>query len=91
MVMDPNINLFSFEILKYLPTSLYLIHTMQSLSLAHQNFFSFASCEKVLQERAHALSLIQTELRQGAPPHGSLLAVIVLGVMLSGARQSKGA
>jgi hypothetical protein len=39
MVMDPNINLFSFEILKNLPTSPYLFYTMQSLSLAHQNFF----------------------------------------------------
>ena len=80
MVIDPNVNPFSFDILKYLRTSRSLIYTIQSLSLAHQGFFSPASCEGVLQERAHALSLIQTELQQDAPTHGSLLAVILLGL-----------
>ncbi|KAJ6007887.1 hypothetical protein N7540_011863 [Penicillium herquei] len=80
MVIDPEVNPFSFEILKYLRTSRSLIYTIQSLSLAHQGFFSSASCEGVLQERAHALSLIQTELQQEAPTYGSLLAVILLGL-----------
>ncbi|KAJ5724807.1 hypothetical protein N7493_006535 [Penicillium malachiteum] len=80
MVIDPEVNPFSFEILKYLRTSQSLIYTIQSLSLAHQGFFSSASSEGVLQERAHALSLIQTELQQEAPTYGSLLAVILLGL-----------
>jgi hypothetical protein len=80
MVIDPNVNPFSFEILKYLRTSRSLIYTIQSLSLAHQGFFSSTSCEGVLQEQAHALSLVQIELQQDAPTYGSLLAVILLGL-----------
>lgn len=80
MVIDPNNNPFSFGILKYFESSPSLIHTVQALSLAHENFFSSLSVEDILQEKDHALRLVQEELREGRPAHGSLLTVVLLGL-----------
>lgn len=81
MVIDPNNNPFSFGILKYFETSPSLIHTVQALSLAHENFFTSLSLEEILQEKDHALRLVQEELRASQhPAHGSLLTVLFLGL-----------
>ena len=81
MVVDPNNNPFSFGILKYLEASQALVHAIQSLSVAHEHFFSPLSLEKVWEEKGRALALVQQELQgAGQPHHGSLLAVLLVGL-----------
>ena len=82
MVVDPNINPFSFGILELLESSQSLVHSIQSISLGHENFYGSSSVVDCLQERAHALLLVQEELQGSnqAALRGSLLTVLLLGV-----------
>ena len=84
MVLDPDINPFSFGVLKYLETSQSLVHSVQSLSVAHENFFSSTSLLSCLEERAQALSLVRKELQESTRPMpGSLLSILILGISSS--------
>ncbi|KAI5460622.1 fungal-specific transcription factor domain-containing protein [Mariannaea sp. PMI_226] len=81
MVIDPNINPFSFDIVRYLETSESLVHGIQSLSVAHESFFGNSSLQDCLKERGNALTLIQKELKATDQPlPGTLLAVLLLGL-----------
>lgn len=82
LVIDPNNNPFSFGILRYLETSKSLIYAIQSLSVAHEAFFSPSALPRhSFEDRGSALLHIQRELQQTNPPsHGSLLSAILLGL-----------
>ncbi|KIY02257.1 uncharacterized protein Z520_02395 [Fonsecaea multimorphosa CBS 102226] len=84
MVINPEINPLSFPILKYLECSPSLLHSLQSVSLAHERFFSPAALTSCLEERAQALTLFREELRQHErdrlPSEASFLTMYILGM-----------
>ena len=85
MVVDPEINPLSFDILGLLQSSPALVHSIQSISAGHKDFYSSSSAVNSLEERDHALSLVQKELQESdqAALRGSLLAVLLLGLSTS--------
>lgn len=82
MVIDHNNNPFSFGMLRYLENTESLVYTIQTLSMAHENFFSSASLPvQFFKDRGYALSLVQRELTESdTPAPGCLLTVILLGL-----------
>ena len=85
MVVNPEINPFSFDILELLQSSPSLVHSIQSISAGHKDFYSSSSAVSSLEEREHALSLVRKELQEAdqLALRGSLLAVLLLGVSTS--------
>jgi hypothetical protein len=81
MVIDPEINPLSFPILKYLDSSPSLLHSLQSISVAHEGFFSAAALTSCLEERARALTFFREELHQSdRPAKASFLTMYILGM-----------
>lgn len=81
MVIDPDINPLSFPILQYLELSPALLHSVQSISAAHEQHFSSTCLEKCLEERSYALTLFQQELRDNdKPPQVAFLTILMLGL-----------
>ncbi|KAF4878385.1 hypothetical protein CGCSCA1_v002439 [Colletotrichum siamense] len=81
MVLDPEMNPMGFPILKYLNETPSLLHAIQSLSAAHENYYRPQSMEESLLERQAALSLFQQELRSSQrPPVSAFLTVYTLGI-----------
>ncbi|KIW62782.1 hypothetical protein PV04_10914 [Phialophora macrospora] len=81
MVIDPEINPLSFPILKYLDASPSLLHSLQSISVAHEGFFSTAALTSCLEERARALAFFREELLQNdGSAEASFLTMYILGM-----------
>ncbi|OQU99966.1 Fungal specific transcription factor domain-containing protein [Cladophialophora immunda] len=82
MVINPEINPLSFPILQYLESSPSLLHSLQSISIAHESFFSPAALTPCLEEKARALTLLREELRQNErPPEASFFTMLILGML----------
>lgn len=83
-VFEPDDNPLSFPIFSHLLASQALVHALQSLSVAHQEFFDQASIPGCLEERSRAMVLVQKELQNGGVPlTTSFLSVFFLGVASS--------
>ncbi|KAF5518858.1 Sterol regulatory element-binding protein ECM22 [Colletotrichum aenigma] len=81
MVWDPEMNPMGLPILKYLNETPSLLHAIQSLSAAHENYYWPQSMEESLLERQTALSLFQQELHSSQrPPISAFLTVYTLGI-----------
>ncbi|KAE9575048.1 hypothetical protein CGCF415_v005111 [Colletotrichum fructicola] len=81
MVLDPEMNPMGLPILKYLNETPSLLHAIQSLSAAHENYYRSQSMEESLLERQAALSLFQQELHSSRrPPVSAFLTVYTLGI-----------
>lgn len=81
MVVDPEHNPFSFGLLQVLASSQSLVHSIQSISIAHEKFFDSSAIVDSLEERCRALSIVRKELQEvdHASLRGALLAVLLLG------------
>ncbi|CAG9994386.1 unnamed protein product [Clonostachys byssicola] len=82
MVIDPDINPWSFPILEHAKRAPSLIRTLQSVGAAHQQFFDPSKLARCLEERSCALKLVQKELttRQAEDLFPVFLTVFVLGL-----------
>lgn len=85
MVLDPDINPMSFPIVEHLATSPSLVHALQSITAAHENFFASANLITCLQERNLSLRLLQEEVRSSQTKSlpAVFLSVFLLGVSSS--------
>jgi hypothetical protein len=80
LVIDPENNPYSFPILDYLTRAPSLVHMIQSLSAAHQEYFPGNGPIMSLEERGRALQLLQRELAQTKHLEASFLTVQLLGL-----------
>ncbi|KAI5460625.1 hypothetical protein BGZ63DRAFT_405091 [Mariannaea sp. PMI_226] len=81
IVIDPNNDIFSSGIVRYLQSSRSLVHTIQSLSIAHENLFNSSGLESYLSQKRPALPYIQQELHhKNQSVDGPLLAALMLGL-----------
>ncbi|OJJ42391.1 hypothetical protein ASPZODRAFT_155310 [Penicilliopsis zonata CBS 506.65] len=84
MVLDPDLNPFSFPIVAYLEQSPALLHTITSIGAAHEQFFHKDRLETCLEERSVALGLLRAEV--GLTPRPlptTFLSVFMLGLSSS--------
>ncbi|CAG8888662.1 unnamed protein product [Penicillium egyptiacum] len=80
MVLDPESNPFSFQILAYLDISPSLMPSILSVSAAHEQFFRKECLETCLEERGKALLLLQKELGGKQPHPTTFFSVFMLGI-----------
>ncbi len=81
MVIDPDINPLSLPILEHTHRSPSLLHAVQSIAAAHENYFDPSKLERSLEERHYALSLVRNELSSSAKDVGAVfLTVLMLGM-----------
>ncbi|KAF4465156.1 cytochrome P450 monooxygenase, partial [Fusarium albosuccineum] len=85
MALDPNQNPLSFPILHHLSNSPSLLHAIQSIGAAHEQFFNPDNIAIALKERQQALRLLQRELdpHSGSCLVSSFLSVFLLGTFTS--------
>ncbi|KAK5279803.1 hypothetical protein LTR43_012459, partial [Exophiala xenobiotica] len=84
MVVDQEVNPWSYAIVPYLSLTKSLVCALQSVSAGHKQFFHMEHMETVLQKRGQATVHFQDELGQGQQPlHHSFLTVYILGVSSS--------
>lgn len=63
MALDPDNNPMSFPILKLIERSTSLIHALQSVGAAHQNFFNPSKLNRCLEERSLAMQHVRREIQ----------------------------
>ncbi|CAI6045858.1 unnamed protein product [Clonostachys chloroleuca] len=81
MALDPDNNPFSFPLLENSGQLPAMIHAVQSIGAAHQDFFDMSKLNKCLEERALALRLIRQELQQASKDiTACFLTVFLLGL-----------
>ena len=81
MALDPENNPMSFPILKYFDRSPSLIHALQSVGAAHQNFFNPNKMNRCLEERTLAMQHVRKELNAPTKdPSLLFLTVFLLGL-----------
>lgn len=78
MTIDVDTNPFSFDLIKYLESSQSLVHVVQSLSVAHENYFGSSSLIDCLKERGLALAMAHKDLSSIKQPTKSLLLTVLL-------------
>lgn len=84
MTLDPDNNPMSFPILAHLAASPALVHALQSVSAAHEHFFTFTNLASAVEQRQDALRLVQLELQPASKTLPStFLAVFLLGSFTS--------
>ncbi|KAF9891225.1 hypothetical protein FE257_004789 [Aspergillus nanangensis] len=62
MVLDPDLNPFSFALVQYFDSSPSLLHTVLSISAGHQHFFQTDGLGTCLEERSVALAHLRQEI-----------------------------
>ncbi|KAF9888898.1 hypothetical protein FE257_008268 [Aspergillus nanangensis] len=83
MVLNPLINPLSYPILEHLAASPALLHTVQSISAAHQKYFD-SRVITCFYQRSLALKLIHQELSsKQTPPIVLFLTIFMLGISSS--------
>lgn len=80
MVLDHGANPLSLPITQYLPMSASLVHILQSISAAHEHFFSQQKLALSLEERSRALTCLRQELQSATTI--SLLSCMLTGYLL---------
>ncbi|KAF9891222.1 hypothetical protein FE257_004786 [Aspergillus nanangensis] len=77
-------NPFSYPIAQYISPTGSLIHTLKSISAAHQNFFKPRGLQRCLEERCKALRAFRQELVRGEQSlQCSFLTAYLLGISSS--------
>ncbi|KAJ6158210.1 hypothetical protein N7485_011036 [Penicillium canescens] len=80
MVIDTENNPYSFPILQYFTEAPSLVHMIQCMSAAHQDYFPARGHVVSLEERGRALQLLQRELSQSEKPRASFLTIVLLAL-----------
>lgn len=81
LVIDPEDNPYSFPALEYILQSPALIHTIQSLSASHEQYFPAHAPIVALEERGKALVSLRKEVDQNQrPPQAFLLTVMLMAL-----------
>ncbi|KAJ6038326.1 uncharacterized protein N7446_005130 [Penicillium canescens] len=80
LVIDPENNPFSFPIIRYLTEAPSLLHIIQSLGAAHQEYFPARGPIVSLEEKGRALQMLQREMVQSKKPEECFLTISLLGL-----------
>ncbi|KAJ6084892.1 hypothetical protein N7499_004521 [Penicillium canescens] len=80
LVIDPENNPFSFPIIRYLTGAPSLLHIIQSLGAAHQEYFPARGPIVSLEEKGRALQMLQREMVQSKKPEECFLTISLLGL-----------
>ena len=80
MVIDTENNPYSFPVLQYFTEAPSLVHMIQSMSAAHQEYFPALGHIASLDERGQALQLLRHELSQPEIPTASFLTIVLLAL-----------
>jgi hypothetical protein len=79
LVIEPEDNPYSFPALEYILQSPALVHTIQSLSANHEQYFPAHAPIVALEERGKALASLRKEVDQNQqPPQAFLLTVMLM-------------
>jgi len=85
LVIDPEDNPYSFPVLEYIPQSSALVHTIQSVSANHEQYFPTHAPIIALEERGKALVSLRKEVDQNQhTPQVFLLTVMLLALAHGG-------
>ncbi|GFF30958.1 sterol uptake control protein 2 [Aspergillus udagawae] len=85
LVIDPEDNPYSFPALEYILQSPALIHTIQSLSANHEQYFPTLAPIVALEERGKALACLRKEVDQNQRPPQAFLLTVMLMALAHGA------